>query len=476
MQITSFARIFHRTLPLFIDSASNIVIPFMRTFVLTHLLGPYEFGFAAALAATYATFELITDIAITNFVFSSPRSVYAEAVAGAHAVSMVRGFCVGCFVLLASMPVACTLAACVDWPSFAWLALATFIQSFGHLEIRVNASRDYRYWPPAIASIASHGSGLLALALIAYEFGNHYAYIAYLLVQAPVYVLMTHLLASSRYSVNYRTPFVRKALVFGLPLLLNGVGLAIMSQGDRWIVGSLLGLPLLGLYSLITLAAFVPLTGLYKIMSPIQFAGLHNARIETGEYDARLKLYSRAVPVVAAAFAVCIIAVYGELIPAVFGKRFIVSESMIFLLALVVYVRIIRTDPQTSLLFNAQNTRKLAIAGQAPFIGLFVTAGLVIIHPTLEAVLVGSLVGEIAGLLVIGYIARRLLRSAIYDHVFSALAMFAIVVAAGVTMLLARSGDVLASRVAIGGVFLLVVVAYAGLSLPGLYKRAYRAH
>jgi len=211
-------------------------------------------------------------------------------------------------------------------------------------------------------------------------------------------------------------------------------------------------------------------------MSPIQFAGLHNARIETGEYDARLKLYSRAVPVVAAAFAVCIIAVYGELIPAVFGKRFIVSESMIFLLALVVYVRIIRTDPQTSLLFNAQNTRKLAIAGQAPFIGLFVTAGLVIIHPTLEAVLVGSLVGEIAGLLVIGYIARRLLRSAIYDHVFSALAMFAIVVAAGVTMLLARSGDVLASRVAIGGVFLLVVVAYAGLSLPGLYKRAYRAH
>src|ERR1044072_3609778 len=90
MQINSFARIFHRTLPLFIDSASNIVIPFMRTFVLTHLLGPYEFGFAAALAATYATFELITDIAITNFVFSSPRSVYAEAVAGAHAVSIDR--------------------------------------------------------------------------------------------------------------------------------------------------------------------------------------------------------------------------------------------------------------------------------------------------------------------------------------------------------------------------------------------------
>ena len=228
---------------LFLDSASNIIIPFLRTFILSHLLAPYEFGFASALAATYATFELISDIAITNFVFSSPRSVYAEAVAGAHALSMARGFCVGLFMLLASVPVACTLATCGEWPSFAWLAAATFIQSFAHLEIRVKASRDYQYWPPAVAAIASHGCGLVALFFVTYEFENQYGYVAYLLVQAPVYVLASHLLASDGYSVNYRTPFVRKSLVFGLPLLMNGVGLAIMSQGDRWIVGSMLGLP-----------------------------------------------------------------------------------------------------------------------------------------------------------------------------------------------------------------------------------------
>ena len=474
METISFVRLFSRTLPLFIDSATSMIIPFMRTVILSHLLAPYEFGFVSALAATYATFELITDIAITNFVFSSPRSVYAEAVSGAHAISIVRGFCVACVILLVSKPVACTLASCSDWPSFAWLAPVTLIQSFVHLEIRVNATRDYKYWPVAAASIASHGSGLLALLLITYEFENHYGYIAYLLVQAPVFVLMSHLLASNRYSVNFRTPFVKKALLFGMPLLLNGVGLAIMSQGDRWIVGSLLGLPLLGLYSLVTLAAFVPLTALYRIMSPIQFAGLHNAKIETGEYDARLKLYSRAVPVIAAAFAISIITLYGRLIPAVFGHRYFVSDLTIFLLAMIAYVRITRTDPQTSLLFNAQNTRKLAIAGQSPFIGLVVTAGLVIVHPTLESVLVGGLVGEMAGFCVTGYIVRRLLRSAVYDHVFSALAMFAIVVAAGITMLSTGGGDAFAGRIAIGASFLLLIFAYAGLSLPDLYKRAYR--
>jgi O-antigen/teichoic acid export membrane protein len=474
METITFVRLFRRTLPLFVDSAFSTVIPFIRTLILTHLLAPYEFGFASALAATFATFELITDIAITNFVFSSPRSVYSQAIAGAHAVSIMRGFCVACFVLLASKPVACTLATCGDWPSFAWLAFPTFILSFSHLEIRVKATRDYQYWPPAVALIASHGCGLLALFLVTYKFENQYGYIAYWLAQAPVSVLASHLLASNRYSVNYRTPFVRKSLAFGLPLLLNGVGLAIMSQGDRWIVGSLLGLPSLGLYSLITLSAFVPLTALYKLMSPIQFAGLHNAKVETGEYDARLKLYSRTVPAVAAFFAISIIALYDRLIPGIFGQRYTVSDSMIFLLAMIAYVRIIRTDPQTSLLFNAQDTHKLAIAGQAPFIGLLLTAGLVIIHPTLETVLVGGLVGEIAGLCAIGYVVGRLFRSALYDHVFSALAMFAVVVGAGVAMLSIRSSDVFADRIAIGGVFLILVVVYAGLSLPGLYKLAYR--
>lgn len=464
-----------RAVPLFMQSAFEIVIPFGRTFILTHLLAPYEFGFASALAATFATFEQITDIALTNFVFTSPRSVYSDAIAAAHAVSITRGLCVGLLIFLASKPVACTLASCGDWLSFAWLAPATIINSFANLEIRVSASRDYRYWPTLAASVASHGSGLVAMFLITYKYENHYGYVAYLLVQVTTYVIMTYLLASHRYRINYRSPLLRSSLAFGLPLLMNGVGLAIMSQGDRWIVGSLLGLPTLGLYSLITLAAFVPLSGLFKITNPIQFAGLHNAKIETGQYDARLKLYTRAVPVLAALFALSLIAFYGELLPTIFGSRYSISEFMVFLLALIVYIRIIRTDPQTSLLFNAQNTRKLAIVGQAPFIGLAATAALVLSHPTLELALIGGLIGEISGLCAAGFVVRGLMRSALYDHVFSTTAMLAIVTAAGILLLSTPIGDVFGDRVAVVGGFVVLVAAFAGLSLPGLYNKAYGA-
>ena len=438
---------------------------------MTHLLLPYEFGFASALAATNGTFAQITDIAISTFVFSSPRDVYDEAIAGAHAVAIMRGLCVGGLLLLACYPVACAFGACNGWESFALLAPVPIISSFEHLEIRVAAFRDYRYFPALLASIGSNGCGLVALFVITYKFENHYGFIAFLLVSSFVNVVVSHLLASRPFRLSFKTPFVGKALGFGLPLLLNGVGLAIMSQGDRWVVGSLIGLSFLGIYAVVTLAAYVPMFGLLKMLGPFLFAGIHHANVETGEYDARLRLYSRAIPAIAAIYALGLMAFYGLLVPVVFGNRYAVSDVAIFLLAAIVFVRIIRTEPQTCLLFHIQNTRGLAVTGQAPFIGLFVTGGLAFVHPTLEFVLVGGLVGEIAGLCAIEYISRQLLRSAIYDHIYSVVAMLSIVIAAGVLDRLTGSDDVF--RVTIAGGFLILVLVYSSFAFRGLYAKAY---
>jgi O-antigen/teichoic acid export membrane protein len=462
-----------KALPLFMASFFGTAVPFVRTLILTHLLAPYEFGFVSALAATYATFAQITDIAIYSFVSSSPRSVYAEANAAAHAVSIMRGFCVGSLLLLASWPVACTFGTCGSWASFVWLAPVMIIGSFEHFEIRVADLRDYRYWPTLIASAVSQGCGLVALTLIAYKFENHYAYIAYLMIESPVNVLASHFLASSLYRVKRRTPFVRKILSFGLPLMLSGIGLAIMSQGDRWIVGSLMGLQFLGFYAVVTLVAYIPLSGIHRIHGAILFAGLHNANMETGQYDARLKLYCHAIPIEAAAYALCLLAFYDVVVPAVFGHRYIISDLAVFLLALIVFIKVIRSDPQQILLLLTQNTRKLAVLGQAPFVGLLATAALALIHPTLEFILVGTLVGEIAALCTVEYLSRQLLKSAMYNHMISSLTMLSIVVAAGI-LLLSMQGNVLfVTRIAIAGGFLVLALAYAGLSCPSLYQQAY---
>jgi O-antigen/teichoic acid export membrane protein len=459
-----------KAVPLFLTNAFEIAVPFIRTLIFTHLLTPYEFGFTSALAATFATYSQITDIGISSFVFSSPRAVYAEVIAGAHAVAIVRGFSVTLLILLFSKPVSCTFGACGDWASFASLAPIMLVNSFEHFEIRVATFRDYRYWPPLLASFVSHGSGLIALFLITYFFRNYYGFIAYLLVQSFAYVLASHRMARGPYELNYKTPYVRKAVTFGLPLLFSAIGLAIMSQGDRWIVGSFMGLPFLGLYAVVTLAAYVPIIGLIKMIGPVAFAGLHNADAQSGQFSARLQLYCRVIPILATTYALAIIGLYPILVPAVFGHRFAISNEAIFLLALIAFLRIVRSEPQTSLLFTKQRTRTLAIVGQAPFIGLLATALFAIARPSLEFILIGTLIGEVAALCAIGIASRSLLKSAIFDHLFSILAMLLIILAASALVLGSQSA---LTTVAILAAFQIVVFACALLWLPRAYKRAY---
>jgi len=61
----------------------ELAVAFLRMMVLTHLFGPFEFGFASALAATYATAEQITTCRSMFCVFQ-PAGRLWEAVAAAH--------------------------------------------------------------------------------------------------------------------------------------------------------------------------------------------------------------------------------------------------------------------------------------------------------------------------------------------------------------------------------------------------------
>ncbi len=360
------------------------------------------------------------------------------------------------------------LSQCTDWLSFAWLAPCVIVNSFEHLEIRV-AERDYQYWRQLIAIVTSQGCGLMAMILFASQVENRYALIAYLFVQASVYVCATHVLATRPFRINFRTPFARKAFVFGVPLMLNGVGLAVISQGDRWIVGTLLGLPFLGLYSVVILAALSPLNGLFRVTGSIMLAGIHNVQIGSREYNARLQLYSRAAPALASVYALCLIGLLGPLLPKIFGTRYAISSLSTILVALIAFLRIVRVDPRTSLLLQSHNTRKLAIANQAPVAGLLVMAAIATIHPTLEWILTGALVGEVAGLASATWATRRLLKCAERDNLTALLkALVAVLVP---SLWISNTGPY--AGIFVAGVFMIFVGLDAAFSLPYFYRRAY---
>ena len=135
-------------------------------------------------------------------------------------------------------------------------------------------------------------------------------------------------------------PFSPRPVHFGYPLDANGAGLAITNQGDRILVGALLGLPALGIYSVILLAAIVPMAMLTRMTNSLTLAILHNAAAFPAAYEARMKLVGRVFPLIFALYGLGVVTLANILVPIVFGASFHMSKTLLVLLAFSAFFRL----------------------------------------------------------------------------------------------------------------------------------------
>jgi O-antigen/teichoic acid export membrane protein len=386
-------------------NAFDLGLPFVRMVIFSHFLDLGELGFASLLAALYATLEQVTDVAMYKFVLSYPREEYEEALASAHALSVLRGLIVGLIGLVVAPFVAEAFHLGAEWPSFAAVGLIVFVRSFEHLEPRVN-ERDYQYAPQAKVVAMSNGVGLAALvAAVALKQGAN-SLVLSLLAQMLAFVVSSRLVSHTRYRLRFRSPLFKRAFRFGYPLMVNGVGVAVGSQADRYLVGAMLDLPALGLYSVLTLATTVPSSVVTRVTQVISMAALFNAGRDERMFEARLRLASCVIPVLAGFLALGILTLMNDVVPLVFGHKFVASRPMVILLAFTVFVRVARNDPGTSLLLTEGRTRRLALANLFVMSGIVFSIVFLCLSRTIEAGVAGRLAGELIGLIAMHYLAR----------------------------------------------------------------------
>jgi O-antigen/teichoic acid export membrane protein len=408
--------IFAKGYGLFLLSFIEGAVPFVRMLALSRFLPLRELGFASALSATHSVFELVTDFAIYRFVFSTPREEYEEALASAHGLSLLRGLTVALLVVVAAPAIAALLSLQSEWRDFAILGGVFVVRGFEHLGPRVS-ERDYRYDIQLKSTLIANGLGLIALVIALAAAPSHRAIIAALFGQATGQVGASHVLAETPYRIKFRSPQFARAFRFGYPLMFNGLGLAASGQGDRFVVGALLGLPALGVYAIAILVTTVPLAMIGRVTSTFVLAALYNAsRRSDGAYPARVRLTARLIPLISASFALGILTLMNMVVPIVFGPQFTLSHAGLALLALATFVRLARGDPMTSMLLNEGRTRRLAIANLSSISALPLEIGVILLLGTLEAALLGRLLGEIVALAVVIYMTRAQLGQARRDQ------------------------------------------------------------
>ncbi|WP_294541057.1 oligosaccharide flippase family protein [uncultured Rhodoblastus sp.] len=411
---------------LIVIAGLEISLPFLRMLIMTRALDLPELGFASALAATYGMFEQVTDIAMYRYVYSLPRDEYVEALASAQALSVLRGFAVALFAYAVSPLIADAFSLHAEWRDFALLAAVILIRSFENLEPRV-AERDYHFRPQLICIVAANALCLGALIAALAIWHNHLALTASLVGQAIGGVVASHFVSRLPYRLNFFSPHFFKAFRFGYPLMFNGVGLAISSQGDRFLVGAMLGLPALGVYSVVMLATILPINMVYRVMGSLTSAALFNAGDLAENWTRKVRLAARLSPLLAAGYAVGVLTLTNIVLPIVFGPKFQISILGLSLLAFSAYFRIARGEPFGSLLLMSQRTKRLAIGNLSNIFALVLSAILLYYARYVESALAGRALGEVVSFGVTLFLTRNLMRGAEKDLQFSVLLGFLVI-------------------------------------------------
>jgi O-antigen/teichoic acid export membrane protein len=395
---------------------------FGRTIILSRFLSPTEFGVAAALTVLMGIAELSTDLALDRFLILRSSGDDREVLAAAHRLSVARGIVLAVVVLIAAPWAAAFLGAPDnDW-SFRAVAGIILLRSCANLEMK-QVQRDFRYAPDAMAYVAAHAAVFLAVYPAVRLLGDHRAMLVVMFVECGTYVVISHLVARQRYSLGPSSRAVlRAALAYGLPLSINGIGLAVMSQLDRALVSHWFGLEKLAFYTVILNLTIIPISAIYRVIGQLGMSFLARKTADRADTVGLYAALAWAYAVAGALYAFFIAATLEILAPLIFGAAYGVGPLFHSLVALVAWTRVCRGAP-TLIMLSAGNTGQLMLSNLSAGVWLLLAAAALPLLPSIETVLACVLAGDVLVLATLVWKTRRRVegrrRRVIYDLAWS---------------------------------------------------------
>jgi O-antigen/teichoic acid export membrane protein len=374
-----------------VAAVAEFLSRFARTAILSRLLAPSEFGTAVAITVVIATAGLVTDVGLDKFVMV--RSDENKALAAAHAFSIFRGALIAVSLILSAPYTAAFFGVPQFSGSFAILAIIPFIQAFNHLGI-MQMQRHYVYAPATHAQLLAQASALTVVLPAGFILGDHRAIIVSFVMEALVYAIASHLFARTPYRLQSDRLVFLEAIYFGIPLLLNGIGLAMISQFDRLLIGHWFGVSTLATYAVILNVAIVPISLIHRVLGTMGLSFLSSRMrdhlVVRDDYLALLFFWGA----IATAYTLFIAVTLDYLTPLVFGSRFSVSPVVHILVMVMAFCGVAKGAP-TGLLLATRKTTKLSLLTLSGGFGIVLSLILIQWWPVFEIALAGTAVGSL---------------------------------------------------------------------------------
>lgn len=321
----------------------------LRNMILARLLPPENFGIALTFIVVITALEAVSELGVELLMVKEGKSGDPQLQSTLQGVVVIRGVIASCLIFAFAGPISHFFHAPEARQSFQALALVPLLKSFVHLDLKRFES-SFRYGPGVVASSISTLLGTLAGVGAAYVWRDHTAMLVAYIVQMATFLIASHVCAERRFCLSFSREHLRRLRDFGFPLLLNGILIYLVLQGDRFLVGSFLGLESLAMYGTAAILTTGVTALVMRVTGQLYLPLMADLKLADSAYHRKYEICG-AISAAAALSSLFLFAVLGSsLISAGFGHRYDPPPFLMLALAVHSACRIYRSWPQYSFL------------------------------------------------------------------------------------------------------------------------------
>ena len=222
-------------------NAFGSLLLLLRNLIVARLISPENYGVASTFAVSMSIVEMLSYLGLSQLIVVDKDGDEPHFQAAMHGFQALRGMVSSLALFLIARPYAAFLGIThVAW-AYEILALVPFINGFQHYDTH-RLRRHMKFNPTNLSNAVPPLVSVLSVWPLTIMFGDYRIMLFALFVQAAGMVVLSHMTAERPYRITLDYQLMRKATIFGWPLLLNGMLMFGVFNGERLIVGRELGM------------------------------------------------------------------------------------------------------------------------------------------------------------------------------------------------------------------------------------------
>ncbi|WP_417462998.1 oligosaccharide flippase family protein [Kordiimonas sp.] len=385
-------------------NATTSLLLLARNLIVARLIPVEDYGIAATFAVVMAMVEMASAFGLQQQIVQSKDGDAPRFQASLQGFQLLRGLVAGIVLFLIAKPTANFLGV----PEVIWayqlLALVPFIKAFEHFDIH-RFNRQMRFWPLVLTGGVPALISLLMVWPLAAWFGDWRVALYALLAQTGLATLTSHLMAERPYRPALDCIIIRRSLRFGWPILVNALLLFLVFQGDKLIVGRVLGMEALAIFAMGMTLTLTPTLIIAKSAQNFFLPQLSAAR-DTQRYWVIANRTLQSVTGAALVFLFAIVVFGGSILHGFLGEKYASLIPLLIWFAIGQVVRVVKAGPAIVAL-SLGNTSN-AMLSNFPRVVTLPLVWVIAEHTgTLLHILLAVVVGETISALVAFYLMAR---------------------------------------------------------------------